>query len=208
MGLCYQKKLPSCPAPCDSAPPPPESSCSRSLFQRFLVSELKCRFPNTFRTARARVSRNLNFGKNSRDATLTSTKAEKAQRLLSTKAERWFGLRMSGSKLLAITVHTFHNNYIPLNLIYISLTRTVPDVDMHCVPCRHLCTSQPVYIHIGISGNNGIQSWGLLVVPARIVHSGIIVIRKSLVVSEVSDFEVLFCICNINSTQQSECNAY
>ena len=58
-GLCYQKKLPSCPAPCDCAPPPPESSCSRSLYQRFLVSELKYRFPNTFRTARARVSRNL-----------------------------------------------------------------------------------------------------------------------------------------------------
>ena len=61
LGLCYQKKLPSCPAPCDSAPPPPESSCSRSSFQRFLVSELKYTFPNTFRTARSRVSRNLNI---------------------------------------------------------------------------------------------------------------------------------------------------
>ena len=59
-GLCYQKKVPSCPAPCDSIPPLPESSCSRSSYQRFLVSELKYRFPNTFRTARARVSRNLN----------------------------------------------------------------------------------------------------------------------------------------------------
>ena len=54
------KKLPSCPAPCDSAPPPPESSCSGSSYQRFLVSELKYTFPNTFRTSRARVSRNLN----------------------------------------------------------------------------------------------------------------------------------------------------
>ena len=45
---------------CDSAPPPPESSCSRSSYQRYLVSELKYAFPNTFRTARARVSRNLN----------------------------------------------------------------------------------------------------------------------------------------------------
>ena len=55
------KKLPSCPAPCDYAPPPPESSCSRSSYQRFLVSELKYRFPNTFRSARAQVSRNLNY---------------------------------------------------------------------------------------------------------------------------------------------------
>ena len=44
-GLCYQKKLPSCPAPCDSAPPPPESSCSRCSYQRFLVCELKYTFP-------------------------------------------------------------------------------------------------------------------------------------------------------------------
>ena len=58
-GLYYRKKLPSCPAPCDSAPPPPESSCSRSLYSRFLVSELKYTFPNTFHTPRARVSRNL-----------------------------------------------------------------------------------------------------------------------------------------------------
>ena len=43
-----------------NAPPLPESSCSRSSYQRFLVSELKYTFPNTFRTARARVSRNLN----------------------------------------------------------------------------------------------------------------------------------------------------
>ena len=57
--LCYRKKLPSCPAPCDSAPPPPESSCSRSSYQRFLVSKIKYTFPhafpNTFRTARARA---------------------------------------------------------------------------------------------------------------------------------------------------------
>ena len=55
------KKLPSCPAPCDSAPPPPESSCSGSSYQRFL---LKYTFPNTFRTARARVSCNLNAERN------------------------------------------------------------------------------------------------------------------------------------------------
>ena len=36
-----------------------DTRCSRFLCQRFLVSELKYRFPNTFRTARARVSRNL-----------------------------------------------------------------------------------------------------------------------------------------------------
>ena len=53
-------KLPLCPAPCDSAPPPPESSCTRSLYQRFLVSEIKYAFPYTFRTAHTRVSRNLN----------------------------------------------------------------------------------------------------------------------------------------------------
>ena len=38
--------------------PLPESSCSRS---EILVSELKYRFPNTFRTVRARVSRNLKY---------------------------------------------------------------------------------------------------------------------------------------------------
>ena len=58
-GLYYRKKLPSCPAPCDSTPPPPESSCSHSSYSRYLVSELKYAFPNTFHTARARVSRNL-----------------------------------------------------------------------------------------------------------------------------------------------------
>ena len=42
------------------------------------------------------------------------------------------------------------------------LTGTVPDIDVHFVPCRHLSASQSVYIHIGISGNDGIQSWGLL----------------------------------------------
>ena len=51
------EKLPSCPAPCDSAPPPPESSCSLSSYSSFLVSELKY----TFHTARARVSRNLKW---------------------------------------------------------------------------------------------------------------------------------------------------
>ena len=55
----YQYQLPSCPAPCDSAPPPPESSCSCCSYQRFLVSELKYTFPNIFRTVRARVSHNL-----------------------------------------------------------------------------------------------------------------------------------------------------
>ena len=44
-----------------AAPPPPESSCSRSSYSRFLVSELKYAFPYIFRTARARVSRNLNL---------------------------------------------------------------------------------------------------------------------------------------------------
>ena len=38
-----------------------ESSCSRSSYQRFLVSELKYTFPNTFHPARAWVSRNLNL---------------------------------------------------------------------------------------------------------------------------------------------------
>ena len=61
LGIMLSKKLPSCPAPCASALPPPESSCSRSSYQRFLVSELKYTFPNTFRTARARVSCNLNI---------------------------------------------------------------------------------------------------------------------------------------------------
>ena len=59
-GIKLSKKLPSCPAPCDSAPPSPESSCSRSSYLRFLVSEIKYTFPYTFRTVRARVSRYLN----------------------------------------------------------------------------------------------------------------------------------------------------
>ena len=50
-GLCYQKKLPSCPTPCDSAPPLPESSCSCSSYQSFWLAK----FPNTFHTARTSI---------------------------------------------------------------------------------------------------------------------------------------------------------
>jgi len=88
--------------------------------------------------------------------------------------------------ILAITVGSIT---LLLNFTKI-LTGTVPDIDVHFVPCRHLSASQSVYIHIGISGNDGIQSWGLLEVRASIMHSGIIVIRKSLIVREVSDPKV------------------
>ena len=74
---------------------------------------------------------------------------------------------------------------------------------MHFVPCRHLSASQSAYIHIGISGNDGIQSWGLLVVPASIMHSGIIVVRKSLIVRERSDPKVFLCTCKRNIRQNN-----
>jgi len=74
---------------------------------------------------------------------------------------------------------------------------------VHFVPCRHLSASQSVYIHIGISGNDGTQSWGLLVVPASIMHSRIIVVRKSLIVREVSDPKVFLFTCKINIRQNN-----
>ena len=48
-GIMLSKKLPSCPAPCDSIPPPPESSCSRSSYQRYVwLASLSIHFPIHF----------------------------------------------------------------------------------------------------------------------------------------------------------------